>query len=143
MKSKTIKSRIMIVTGILLVCGILIALGSGCTGWGSWDKYCGWGGCGWKGCGGCGDCGSECGCGPKFYINGEDNSGGVVIIGNGPPVNTPEPPSFDSLPKPSTSAYKPASVPGNAPTQAPPVELPSVVPPQYQYGKPSPPSSVP
>ena len=133
MKQKTPSyGRIMIITGILLVCGILVAIGSGCGGWG---------GCGWGGWGGCGEC-NDCSCGPKFYINGEENSGGQGLINNGPPVEKPELPSFNALPMPSISAYVPASAPGQAP-DAPFFKLPVKLPNQTQYGKPVPPPSLP
>jgi hypothetical protein len=82
MKRKTAQSRVFMVTGILIVCGILIAIGSGCTGmWGGWGgswghQDCGWGcggcddHCGWSGCGGySGGCGGGCDdCKPQFIV---------------------------------------------------------------------------
>lgn len=146
MKGKTTqRSRIMILIGILAVCG-LIAIGSGCTGyWGGFGghKDCGWGGCDDK-CGKHGDCGCKncddgCDdCKPEFYIHTNQRCNSNIYVNKGQSIDKPARPDCDSTPISPPTCSVPANTPSNVP-QAPFLGIPANGPAgpaqnQYSYG---------
>jgi hypothetical protein len=149
MKGKTTqRSRIVILIGILAVCGILIAIGSGCIGyWGGFGghKDCGWGGCG-NGCGWNG-CHNDCNdCKPEFYMHTNRYCNGNVFVNKGQSIDKPERPDCDSAPISPPNCSVPANTTPNVP-QAPFLGIPAngaagPAQNQYSYGPnlPTPPS---